>query len=229
MSENKKKIPAKIENKEELLSVNNSLAEVAIADTLIRNIFVRERHYFILRLLFISLFINIFMVSIFVYEAIQPTQYVYFATDQNGRVVPLKSLSDPVLDQTEVGDWATDQIVKAFTFDYANYQTALASTQNAFTSNGWLAFQNSLKDANILSSVIANKYVATATPNEAPTMLADGIVDGHYAWKFQIPITVSFQGDSGQFSQVLNLTVLIVRQPETSHPNGLGIEQLRAD
>jgi intracellular multiplication protein IcmL len=158
----------------------------------------------------------------------RPPVYKYFATDREGRIQPITPIDEPIGSQTEVSNWVAGAVVKAYTFDFANWRAQLSAARNDFTPQGWKGFEAALKDSGVLQTVLEKKYVTTAVPTGAPVMINQGVVDGHYAWKFQMPILVTYQSSERTVPQNLMVNVLVVRQSEMENPRGLGIAQLIA-
>ena len=203
-------------------------ADDAVATILMRDAYTRERHFFLLRLILALsavLVAETWVVSIL---AMRPPVYKYFATDREGRIQPITPIDQPIGSQTEVSNWVAGAVVRAYTFDFANWRAQLSAARNDFTPQGWKGFEAALKDSGVLQTVLEKKYVTTAVPTGAPVMINQGVVDGHYAWKFQMPILVTYQSSERTVPQNLMVNVLVVRQSEMENPRGLGIAQLIA-
>ncbi len=65
-------------------------------------------------------------------------------------------------------------------------------------------------------------------PTSAPVLINQGLVQGRYAWKLSMPLLVTYQSSERTVPQNLMVEIVVVRQPETEHPRGLGIAQLIA-
>lgn len=199
-----------------------------VATILARDAYTRDRHYFLMRVIYVlaaclsgSVVLNAVLAS-------QPITREYFLTDNEGRIRQLTALDSPVNSLTDISTWVSNSIAQAYTFSFANYRAELQVAQAAFTPAGWRGFEKALEESGTLQSVIANKYITTAVPTSAPVLVAQGLRDGLYAWKFEVPFIVTFQSASGRTSQNVLVTATVVRQPETVNPRGLGIAQLIA-
>jgi intracellular multiplication protein IcmL len=203
--------------------------EDAVATSLVRDAYTRERHYFLMRLIIVMACLVVVSVVSNIYLATRPPVERYFATDTQGRIMPITPVDRPIGNNSELGVWITNSIAQAYTFSFANYRQELEAARLNFTPNGWTGFQEALKSSDTLNSVIENKYVLTAAPSGAPVLIDEGHVEGGvYAWKFQVPFVITYQSAIKATSQNLLITVVVVRQPETEQPRGLGIAQLIA-
>lgn len=200
----------------------------AVATVLMRNAYTRERHFFLLRLIVAMTAIALLEGVLVFFLALRPPVYKYFATDREGRIQQITPIDEPIGSQTEVSTWVANSVVGAYTFDFANWRTQLSAARNNFTTQGWKGFEGALKDSGVLQTVLEKKYVTTAVPTGAPVLINQGVVNGHYAWKFQLPILVTYQSSEKTVSQNLMVTILVVRQSEMDNPRGLGIAQLIA-
>ena len=203
-------------------------ADEAVATILAREAYTRERHYLLVRVIMGLLLLAGLQGAANIYLATRPPQYHYFSTDRDGRITPLTPIDRPIASLSDLGTWVSNSVAQAYTFDFANYRSSLSAARVNFTQAGWAGFETALQESGVLQSVLERKYVTTAVPTSAPVLVTQGRIEGRYAWKFQIPILVTYQSSERTASQNLMVNVIVVRQPETEHPRGLGIAQLIA-
>lgn len=200
----------------------------AVATELARNAYARERYEFLLRTLFVLLVVLAISVTGNVYLGMREPERRYFATDPQGGIRELVPLERPIQSMHEVLNWATGAITQAYTMNFANYQQSLQESRPNFTPGGWIGFEEALRANGVIDAIVRGKYVATAVPQEAPVVVAQGIVDGRYAWKIQVPIMITYESASQRTSQRALVTATVVRRSEQEHPRGLGIAQVIA-
>lgn len=204
-------------------------ADEAVASMLARDAYTRERHLLMTRVIAgQAAAIVVALAAVFIL-ATRPVEKHYFLTDNEGRIREIRALSEPVNTLPEVTTWVTNAITASYTFSFANYQQELSAARANFTPAGWGGFEKALKDSGNLKSVVENKYVATAVPTGAAILLTQGTIEGRFAYKFQVPILVTYQSAVQRTTQNLMVTAIVVRQPETDHPRGLGIASLIAE
>jgi intracellular multiplication protein IcmL len=156
----------------------------------------------------------------------------YVPIDADNRVRSLAPL-DEELPLEDVNSWVTTAVRESMTFDFVNYREQLSRAQDNFTAQGWVDFEQSLKESGNINNVIEGKYVATAFPLGAPVLLVKGLarpkgVAGKvFGWKYTIPIEWSLANSSQNTSNYSwTATVLVVRRPQTENRYGLGIASL---
>lgn len=223
---NKKQAPGAPDKIEEPTRAH---VEEAVATRLFRDAHYRQRHYLLMRVILGLTLVLAITVTSLVYMASRPVEYRYFATDTEGRIKELTALNRPIQSLEEILNWVTNSITQTYTFSFANYRQELQAAQSNFTPAGWSGFERALEESRILSSVLENRYVTTAVPTGAPVVVAQGLVNGRYAWRVQLPIIVTYQSASRRTSQSLTITATVVRRLETEHPKGLGIAQIIAE
>ncbi|MGY3582378.1 intracellular multiplication protein IcmL [Bradyrhizobium sp. USDA 4341] len=200
----------------------------AVATTLSRQAYARERYELLLRTLYgllmllgVSLLLNFWL-------ALRPVEIKYFATDSLGQIRSLTALDRPIQSKGEVVNWTTNAITQAFTFGFSNYRESFEVSKLNFTDSGWRGFQQAVEARKILADVIENKYVTSSALREAPVVSQEGIVDGRWGWKIEIPMLVTYESASAHQTVGFIAEVIVVRRPESENPSGLGIAQILA-
>lgn len=141
----------------------------------------------------------------------------YFATNAQGGLVEIKPLSEAVLSNVEVNNWAARAAAAAFTLNYVQYRQQIEQTVDTyFTDQGGQQYQTALQTSNDLDYVQTGKLLVTAEPSAAPRILAQGIVpkgpyQGRYAWQVQVPLTVTTQNETDTRLSQLLVELVIVR------------------
>lgn len=200
----------------------------AVATALSRQAYARERYELLLKTLYgliallgVSLLLNFWL-------ALRPVEIKYFATDSLGQIRPLTALDRPIQSKGEVVNWTTNAITQAFTFGFSNYRESFEVAKLNFTDSGWRGFQQAVEARKILADVIENKYVTSSALREAPVVSQEGIVDGRWGWKIEVPMLVTYESASAHQTVGFLAEVIVVRRPESENPSGLGIAQILA-
>ena len=136
------------------------------------------------------------------------------------------TLSEPNVSIHTLLRWASIAITTAYTLDFVEYQKTLSSLESYFTKAG---YKNFLEAADArLQDIIKQKLVVTAVVAGQPIVLDEGMLDGAYSWRLQIPLLLSYQGASEKSTkQSLAVTILVVRVPTSDADSGIGIAQLQ--
>ena len=169
--------------------------------------------------------IIVLVFAIFFVVSGDKVEYVYFATTEDGRLVPMVSLNEPNLSKPALSSWVAQAATEVMTFGFNDYKKRLQEASRNFTRTGWASFTDALAKSHIIETVTTNLQVVTATPISAPIVTSEGIVNGRYQWIVQLPIQVSYQAGSQSRNDSMMLTLVVVRVPKLESPNGVGIEQ----
>lgn len=211
-------------------SANKDAAETAtpagLSNVVIRNEFYRDGYRNLLRLAVLQSLIILGLVGAmyFVIQVHQPENR-YFATTEDGRLIPMLALNEPNLSTPALMSWAAQSATEVMTFGFNDYRRRLQEASRNFTGRGWESFTTALQRSRIIEMVEANQQVATAAPTGSPVMLSEGVVLGRYQWSLEIPLVVTYQSGTKTKNTHLLVTLVIVRVPRLESPNGVGIEQ----
>lgn len=200
--------------------------ESGLGRVMVRNEFYRDGYRSLLRL---SLVLGIIIIGLigamyFVIQVHQPENR-YFATTEDGRLVPMVALNEPNLSQPALMSWVAQAATEVMTFGFNDYRRRLQESSRNFTRRGWESFTGALQRSRIVEMVEANQQVVTAAPQGAPIVVSEGLVAGRYQWEIQLPLVLTYQSGARKRTDKLLVTIIIVRVPRLESPNGVGIEQ----
>lgn len=203
---------------------NNHAAEVVA----LRNRFYQDSYRTLLLILVLSFTLNLILVGLISYVITHPPAPKYFATTSDGRITPLIALDQPNLSTSAVLQWANTAAVASYTYNFVNYRSELQAASEFFTPDGWSDFLNALETSTNLSAVKDKKLVVSAVATGAPVVLQQGLLDGRYSWRVQMPILATYQSASEISRQNILLTMLIQRVSSLNSARGIGIAQFIA-
>lgn len=192
----------------------------------VRNEFYRDGYRNLLRLTLIqgAVILGLLAAIFFVIHVHQPENR-YFATTEDGRLVPMVALSEPNLSTPALMSWVAQASTEVMTFGFNDYRRRLQEASRNFTRRGWESFTQALQRSRIIEMVEANQQVVTAAPAGAPILESEGMVAGRYQWIIQLPLVLTYQSGSRTRTDNLLVTVVVVRVPRLESSNGVGIEQ----
>jgi intracellular multiplication protein IcmL len=192
----------------------------------IRNEFYRDGYRSILKLAVLQSVIVLALVGamFFVIHTHQPENR-YFATTEDGRLIPMVPLNAPNLSTPALMSWVAQAATEVMTFGFNDYRRRLQEASRNFTPRGWESFTQALQRSRIIEMVETQQQVATAAPRGAPILQSEGLVMGRYQWKVQLPMIVTYQSGTKTRSDNLLLTLTIVRVPRLESSSGVGISQ----
>ncbi len=197
-----------------------------LGTVVVRNEFYRDGYRNLLRLAFIQslVIIGLLGTNYFVIHIHQPENR-YFATTEDGRLIPMLPLNQPNLSTPALMSWVAQASTEVMTFGFNDYRRRLQESSRSFTRRGWESFTQALQAARLIEMVEANQQVVTASPQGAPILESEGLVAGRYQWIIQLPMVLTYQSGAKTRSDSLLVTIVVVRVPRLESPNGVGIEQ----
>jgi intracellular multiplication protein IcmL len=195
-----------------------------------RNSFYKRLYYLALAVFALSLGILIFLIVIIYYLLQNPVHPVYFATDNVGRLIQIVPVNTPNMTTEEVTNWAIEAVEAINSYDYINYRAQLQSAQKYFTPYGWGKYMTALTASNNLLGLTNRKQIQMAQVIDRPKILAQGILAGSYAWKYQMQVLITYSeppyDNKSKFSNAWVAEVIVQRQPVLQGYKGLGVVQL---
>lgn len=191
-----------------------------------RNEFYRDGYRLALRVAVIQCFIIFGLIGamFFIIYVHQPENR-YFATTEDGRLIPIVPLSEPNLSSPALLSWVAQAASETMSFSFSNYRRNLQQSSRFFTKAGWESFSNALQQAKIVETVEHNMQEVSAVPRGAPILKSEGVIAGQYQWVVQIPMLLTYVSGSVSRSEELIITLVVVRVPRLESSNGVGIAQ----
>jgi len=201
------------------------MKEDALQVVQLRNEFYRDNYRKVVTALLISFVVMLVLASALLYIVSHPPAPRYFASTNDGRIIPLIPFDQPNLSNSALLEWANTAATAAYSYNFVNYRQALQQAADYFTPEGKQTFFNAIKSSNNLQAVIAKKLIVSSVATGVPVVLEQGLLAGRYTWKIQIPLLITFQSASQFSQQSVTVTMLIVRVSPLESPNGIGIAQ----
>lgn len=198
-----------------------------LGNVVIRNQFYRDGYRTLVKIaLFQGIGIVALILTFVIFLNIYTPTRTYFATTEDGRVVPMIPLSQANLSRPALLSWAAQAATETMTFGFHDYRRRLQESSRHFTRRGWNSFTRALQDSGMIETVTDNRQVITAIPRTAPTILAEGLMpNGVYRWEVEMPMLITYELGSTRQSDQMNIRLVIVRVPKLESANGVGIEQ----
>lgn len=218
--------PQKGKPKKAAQRVSNEEDTSGLGQVILRNEFYRDGYRLALRVAVIQSFVIVGLIGamFFVINVHQPENR-YFATTEDGRLIPMVPLSQPNLSRPALLSWVTQAATEVMTFGFNDYRRRLQESSRHFTGLGWQSFTKALQQSKTIDTLQANNQVITAAPRGAPVLQSEGVVNGQYQWIVEIPMTVSYESGAKKSNENMIMTVVIVRVSRLESPNGVGIAQ----
>tara|TARA_X000000950_G_scaffold82401_1_gene103695 strand:- start:5782 stop:6495 length:714 start_codon:yes stop_codon:yes gene_type:complete len=197
-----------------------------LSKVVVRNEFYRDGYRTLLRLALLQGVVIICLIgSLYLVIQVNQPENKYFATTEDGRLVPMVPLSEPNLSSPALMSWTAQAATEVMTFGFNDYRRRLQESSRNFTRRGWESFTQALQRSRIIEMVEASQQVVTAAPQGAPIIVKEGLSAGRYQWRIQVPLILTYQSGARTRSDRLLVTLVVVRMPRLESPNGIGIEQ----
>ena len=135
----------------------------------VRNEFYRDGYRTLLKVAFLEGIAIIFLIlAMFYIIKVNQPENRYFATTNDGRLVPMVALNEPNLSTPALMSWTAQAATEVMTFGFNDYKRRLQEASRNFTRVGWASFTSALEKSKIMQMVEASQQVVTAAPISAP-------------------------------------------------------------
>lgn len=189
-----------------------------------RNHFYRDNFRRIVFVLLASIVLNIALGVGLIFMSNNRPQPIYFAATNNGDLVRLQPLTNPVMNAAQLKSWIARVAPQIYALDFLNYRQQLSSVEKYFTPFGWGNFLGAFNAE--LQKIIQNKYVTSAVVTGSPVVIAQGIIQNVYSWKVQLPLLVTYTKGDQQSTEKFVWTVVLQRMNNNESDQLLGISQI---
>lgn len=170
---------------------------------------------------------SIFIVLLNTYQIAHRPFPVFYAQTQSGQRMQITPHAEPSYLTSTVIAFARRMSVDAYTFDFnrENLKKKMNFLQQNFTQGGWIAYSNTIQP--VIDSVFKNKILINSVVSDVPVVSNQGpLGDYDMAWRVQIPVLVTYQGEGNPKPQDWMMTMVVVKVPTYVNPQGLAVDQL---
>lgn len=192
-----------------------------------RNSFYRDGYRAMLKVALVQGAVIIMLILIIVALILASNvRHVFFATNVDGRIMPIEPINEPYFQKDQVVTWVAKTAREVMQMDYLNYKTTLNNAYSKFTLAGRVDFEKALKEARLIEAIERNKLVTQLKPEGAPTILKEGLSkDNVYAWYLKMPISIIYDGTSPPQPFRGYLLVRVDRVNFLENPEGIAFGQ----
>ncbi|MCW5589606.1 MAG: DotI/IcmL/TraM family protein [Legionellales bacterium] len=150
---------------------------------------------------------------------------MYDQTSRKTQSVELTELLKPNQSNPTVLKWAIDKVIRAYSLNFANYQSQLDDIKTSFTDRGWTSFLDQLTNAGVLGQIEDKKLVLSAVVSGVPILDMREYTDGQYTWHVQMPILVTITSASETRVASYLVSLLIIQVSTLENPKGIEISR----
>jgi intracellular multiplication protein IcmL len=191
-----------------------------------RNNFYRDSYRKLLNILIFLLWLGVGLSVVLSYMLYSPKRHQYFATSSSGDIIPLHSLSEPVITNDYLLKWAQLVSLNVLNLSFGKAQQQLQTQKSKFTDQGWAALQKSIKDNDFITNLNQGKLIASAVVNKPAQILVRRVIQGRYTWVVQVPVLVNFTSSSQNSKKQMMVSLTIMRIPVLGSPEGIQVNSI---
>lgn len=199
------------------------MKEDGLTLVLLRNAFYRDGYRWAVSALLLIVAINCGLAGLLFYQIKNPPAPQYFPITPDGRMINNYRLDDPVFSDDHILQWTADAVRQSFSLDFMHWSSQLQAASTKFSPEGWRFFLQAFKKSNNLETLTQLKMVSNAEITGAPRLLQKAVLGGHFVWKVQLPILVTFTNASQVIPVPMEVTVIVVRVPVEENPERIAI------
>ena len=189
-----------------------------------KNTFYRDKFRKMMKLITLLVISATLLLATFIFQSLKRENVTYYGSSTNGEQTPLHALSDPVLTERLVTQWASIASKKAYQLNFEHYSSQLDAMKIYFTKAGWSSYNDAIQSSGFLSIIKSQKLEVDAIVTDEPVVKNTGVDHGVRYWNVEMPVLVSFNSASNSAQKKLIIGMKIVRSRDIAAPSGLQIE-----
>jgi intracellular multiplication protein IcmL len=199
----------------------------AIQTVMTRNSFYRDGYRALLKVALVQGVIVAILIGIIIMLVLTANvKHVFFATNVDGRIMPIEPINEPYFADDQVITWTAKTSREIMQMDYLNYRTHLDQVNQRFTQTGRVDFQNALKESRLIEAIEEKKLVSQLKIEGAPQVLKKGIgKNGTYSWYLSMPVSIVYDGQDAPQPVRGVLQVRVDRVNFLEIPDGIAFGQ----
>lgn len=135
-------------------------------------------------------------------------------------------LNQPAATSIEVKGWANEALMAVYDLNFINNDKQLQLASHYFTSTAWQHFRGKLDKSKIFKMINDNKFIVSASAEDAPLILEAKLENRKFIWKLQFPAVIVYKGSSIVKKQHILVTQVITHAIEAKGVRGMVLEQM---
>lgn len=199
----------------------------AIQTVMLRNSFYRDGYRALLKVSLVQGAVILALIGIIVVLVLSSNvKHVFFATNVDGRIMPIEPMEEPYFSDDQVITWVAQTAREIMQIDYLNYRTALDKANAHFTPPGRVDFNKAITESRFIEAIERNKLVSQLKIEGAPEILRKGLTkDNVYSWVLSMPISIIYDGVDPPQPSRGRLQVRVERVNFLENPEGIAFAQ----
>lgn len=201
-------------------------------EVILKETFYSDKAGFYLLLLVFSITIIVALLFILSYIFVTKPQPKYFLTNQNGQIFLSQPIDKPIYSNAQINDWTAQAVIRAFDFNFINYNHQLINTKGFFTDNGYQIFMDQIQKL-FIPKVTTGKFsaklslcdIVTIDKSVSRVVNVNGV--NRYVWLLTLPVYIKLQNSNETFTIVTKILAKIQRMSDLEYLGGLAIDDIR--
>ncbi|MGL4208168.1 MAG: DotI/IcmL/TraM family protein [Candidatus Adiutrix sp.] len=162
-----------------------------------------------------------------IYQFMNRPKPSYFAVTNDFKLLEMPALSQPVVSDQAVLNWAANVITETLSLNFLEWRKKLSEVKGDYEKAGFDSLLQSLVKSGNLKKIEDERLNLSCVIREAPIVTNSGLLDGRMTWRLELPILLSYQSSKGIVStQSLIAKVLVQRTDTAMNPKGIHIKQI---
>lgn len=152
---------------------------------------------------------------------------VYFGLNEEMALLPMRPLSDPMVNDASLKSWAAAAVTDMFNMDFLNWRQRLSNARQYFTGEAFKGFAQSLDKEGHIQTLNQYRSIMHGIPTGAPVVIASGLLKGVRTWDLEIPFMLNYEtSEKTLAAQQFFIKLRVKRVPTTEYPKGIAISQM---
>jgi intracellular multiplication protein IcmL len=157
-----------------------------------------------------------------------PPKPLFFRIDGNSPPTPVIALDSPIVDDTELLEWAVKWVLAPYNVNYHDFPQQLDAAGRHYTAAGWSSFGASYIKSGNFDKMQQARLTCFAQAQRSAIIRRTSIINERLAYQIQFPMVQTCENVNQQSTSNLMMTATIIRMDDLDHPDGLAIQQLTA-
>lgn len=188
-----------------------------------KNNFFRDQYRRLIKFMIMSLLVCFGLLVALFFLIFTQSKPKYYASTTTGTIVPIQSLSSPVVTQKYILQWSKKVARLVYNLDFLNNEEELKNASTYFTQEGWQSLQKSIEKSGLLSTIKQKKLMLSSVVDGSPVILNQYIEGGRYTWKVQLPLLILFGSASESKKKKIYISMIVKRVPELEIARGIAV------
>jgi len=149
-----------------------------------------------------------------------------YAALSTGEITPIYAYSEPVLTDSYIRSWATLASRSVLNLSFNNYKAELQKASIYFEPAAFQLLSKTLVEKGYVKALTHAKLLMRSYVNGQVVIVWQGKENGQFVWKVQLPISVRYEGASGEVVKSMIVNMVISRVPTADNPRAILIKSI---